>query len=273
VLQFWASPSSEGRRLWLWQGARPGRLGRVPDAVTDTTRRRKVKAKRLAPILEKIRAEATRRGSDGYMVMLTAPLTRSLESGLYSIQAAQAARELVKALAGGWPAWYTLEQGKGGGLHVHILTVIDAVPGLPEPVHGEPVYSLAGVLAYLAKVRDALAACSNWCRAVSTEAGEVAAERYLSARAGRLLDGFKQLPRASGVLNMPRRKAAPLPCVLSVLDAEDKAARRARWKAVIASRRSRRQSVPRVPRRAAQSLPARPAVPSPAPARLSLAPP
>lgn len=157
-------------------------------------------------MLRRVRREAVRRGSSGALVMLTVPLP----GDLYELDAHRAARDVVKEAVSGWPAWYTLERGTSSGLHAHVLTVTEAVPGVldtPE-VHGVPVWNLRGVLAYLSKPRDARAAVAGHRRAVPLWSLLEASEAYLSARAAAAGEGRARLPAGSGTVNVPPRRRA-----------------------------------------------------------------
>lgn len=161
-----------------------------------------------------MRREAIRRGSEGSLVMFTASLPDGLE--LYGVEAHAAARELVRELVGGWPAWFKVEEGAHGILHVHILTVVEAVPAaraaFPD-LHGVPVWNLRGVLAYLSKPAIGSAARSDWNRRPDDVALREAAERWCSARRG-LPEGRSRLPVCSGVVNLPNQRPASLSPVL-----------------------------------------------------------
>lgn len=152
---------------------------------------------------------------------------------------------MVAEVVGGWPCWYTLEAGELVGLHAHVLTVTEAVPTLPDlpGLHGAPVWSLSGVLAYLSKPRDARAARSPRRRAASLSGVLAAAEDHLSARAAAAAAGRSRLPAGSGVLNVPpcrSRSAAPPPgLILACL-----LPRLAHRAAVLASRRLRERRAP-----------------------------
>jgi len=196
-------------------------------------------------------------------------LTVHLPGALYSAQAHAAARSAVGALVGGWPAWYTLERGQGGGLHAHILAPAEVENALPDGVHVRTVYSLGGVLAYLSKPRDADAARSGHARTVDPLAALGATERRLAARYERFrATGSRRVPTGSGVVNMPaarRRRAQPGPLLLLAalgallgLAVANLAARRARWASVLTARRtrSRRAAGPRAPRRRPLGTPA-----------------
>lgn len=200
-------------------------------------------------MLRRVRREAVRRGSSGTLVMLTVPLPGEL----YDLDAHRAARDVVKEAVSGWPAWYTLERGTSSGLHAHVLTVTEAVPGVldaPE-VHGVPVWSLRGVLAYLSKPRDARAAAAGHRRAVPLWSLLEASEAYLSARAAAAGEGRTRLPAGSGTVNVPpRRRAAvivPPLLLLSCLNAL--LSRRA---ATLSATHSRRAAVPAVRHRTAR---------------------
>ncbi len=177
--------------------------------MTDTARRRQVAACARLPMLRRIRRAAIGRGSAGRLVMLTASLPGVGPGDLYAASGSAAARGLVGSLVGDWPAWYRLEIGKRGGLHVHILTACEAENARPDGLNGvhiRAIYDLTGVLAYLSKPRDGRAARSATDRApVGVGA---AAEAYIAARADRWAsEGKRRLPAGSGVVNLPRRVA------------------------------------------------------------------
>jgi len=235
-------------RLAIWRSAYPDRADRFPDAVTDTERRRQIAARARLPTLRRIRQEAIRHGSAGRLVMLTADLPGVGPGDLYTASGSAAARALVGGLVGDWPAWYRLELGKRGVLHVHILTAREAENALPDGIHVRNIYSLSGLLAYLAKPRDGLAARSAFDRAPVGVA--VAAEKYLTARADRWAQGKRRLPAGSGVVNLPRRAlaAALAPGLVLAVFVADLAARLAacfRLAGLLAARAARKASARR----------------------------
>lgn len=211
--------------LMRWRGVWPAyREHRFPDAVTDSNERRRIAARRRMRTLRRVRREAIRRGASPALVMVTL----DLPGELYGLEAHREAREVVRELVGGWPAWFTLESGRHTGLHAHIVTTVEAVPGLLDVpgLHGVPVWHLRGLLAYLSKPRDAHAARSNEQRHLSLPDVIGAAERYLTARAAALVEGRERLPAGSGTLNVPQRRQpfrSPLlllACLLEVVRLE-----------------------------------------------------
>lgn len=202
-----------------------------------------------------MRREAIKRGSDGVLVMLTVPFPGLT---LYRLEDHQAVRARVDALLGGWPYWCKVEEGAAGELHAHILTVTDAVPGVLAAqvpgLHGVPVWSLRGLLAYLSKPALGGAVRSAHRRAVPLWSQVDAAERYLEARAAAVAGGRKRLPVTSWTGNVPRRQperkvVPPYLCaaLVSLWLAYLQAARqrhRERMQAAMQARRSRPSTFP-----------------------------
>jgi hypothetical protein len=181
---------------------------RYPDAVTDTTRRRKMAARRRLKVVRRVRQQAIRLGYGPALVVLTA----HLPGELYDLEAHRQARQLVREIVGTFPAWFKLEDGREAGLHVHIVAPLAVMQRVNKEVHALEVWSLRGLLAYLSKPVDGNAARSNHRRTLSMPRVLAASERYLSARAAALVDGRARLPVCSGLLNVPRRtskRAAP----------------------------------------------------------------
>lgn len=197
--------------------------------------------------MRRVQVEALERGSDGHMVMLTVPLA----GDLWEREAHQEARRQVAALVDGWPAWYKIERGKKGVLHAHILTVSEVVTAqvLARPeVHGVPVWSRRGLLAYLSKPANGQAARSAHRRRVPVLDLWEAAEDYLQARAAAAADGRLRLPVCSGVVNLPPRRRAAVSSLLILavfgVQMAQKLDAARRYMAALARKRSQRRYVP-----------------------------
>jgi hypothetical protein len=191
-------------------------------------------------------AQAVEQGSSGQKIELVI----HIEGKLCDTRATKNGVRYLRDLLRIWPASYTLEQGKGGGLHFHVLTVAEAALGLPSGIYSTPIDDLFGRLCYLSKPRNALAAKSEhfW---PSLDDKYAATEFYFEAGLTRKAEGYKRRPMLTGYLNMKRqKKPRPLPVPVSAkVSPEIQAARLARWKAVLAARRARRPFAPKTQRR------------------------
>lgn len=266
-------PAPCGPMLACWRSANPaGRADRYPDAVTDTTRRRAARARRVLPQVRAMRRAALVAGGDVVMVHAVLPLP----GGVYDVDQT-AARALVGAAVGCWPAWFTRETAPDTGHHAHVITsqsaaaalraagarvsVIgergkvgkatrQAVPVLcPERIRSE----LENVVHYLSKPQDARACRLNHQRHPDPVEVAGAAEDYLAARHRAHQQG-RRLPNRSAALNVPSTATrSPLVSLLACLAGAghelarcyaERAARRARIAAVMARRRADRHRTP-----------------------------
>lgn len=202
----------------LWLSRRFGRLDLEwhPDAVTDTTRRRKMRARRIKLNFRAVRVAALGGGLSGDLK--TGVISLPSVADLYSAEAHAAARKALKGVLRGLPAWWKLELGKaGGGVHVHFIAPAElAIDGFPEGVDLRFVWNLDGLACYLAKPHDGRAARSNNRRAVPPEDQMTASNALHRARAGRRAAGFDRLAPLSGFLNVPRAPRKPSRPVLAL---------------------------------------------------------
>ena len=182
--------------------------GHFPDAVADTTARRRKAAK---PMLARLQRLAIRYPEG--LKSFTVRLFQLDALNLYSLNLAEQAHESVKAflkaadLHGSW----VIERGRDGGTHAHIVTGnVDAenIPNGFVVTAVRDVQDAGGLASYLAKPADA--------RACKPRLGDIirhgtdgirlakvtAAEQYLESRVG--LAPGERLPRLIGH-NLPRR--------------------------------------------------------------------
>jgi len=187
----------------------------VPDAVTDTSRRRNLKAARWegdgCGVAARLYAAC-----DGEFQLVTLSLGK-LE--LYSPQTYTFARDFVDIVAKGKPYFAKLECSRSGEVHVHIVLSTHATlpRGFGKRLHSKPVTDFRGLLRYLAKPMDARACrlrtheleplirglpehevsdCLSEIKGVEREA---AAEEYLAAR-----EKHGRLPPMTCWGNVPR---------------------------------------------------------------------
>ena len=188
----------------------------VPDAVTDTSRRRDLKAARWegdgCGVAARLYAAC-----DGEFQLVTLSLGK-LE--LYSPQTYTFARDFVDIVAKGKPYFAKLECSRSGEVHVHIVLSSHAIlpRGFGKRLHSKPVTDFRGLLRYLAKPMDARACrlrthelepfirglpeheVSDWLSEIKGVEREAAAEEYLAAREkyGRLspMTWWGNVPRA-----------------------------------------------------------------------------
>ncbi|WP_261665544.1 hypothetical protein [Deinococcus sp. Marseille-Q6407] len=193
--------------LEAWRSAYPARaaLRLVPDAVTDTARRRAAGAARL-----KERARQIRRAAGAAPL---AHLVMPMPGNLYDPAACQNARAAALRLLNGAPALVVLETAPSTGLHAHIITPAAGWAG----IWWRPVERGAGnlhrLLAYVSKPADALACRSEHHRCPADAEG--AARRYLAARRALwAAEGRRRLPRRVFTLNL--RRAAPRSALVSL---------------------------------------------------------
>lgn len=112
----------------------------------DTTRRRRADSWRLLGRLERLEVH-------GPLWLHTVPLWRGSVWDADDIGAAKLAAASVLAAVGA-PGWVRLERGRGGGLHLHIVTPARWLGVLPGG-HRVKVWSLPRLAAYLSKPHDA----------------------------------------------------------------------------------------------------------------------
>lgn len=163
----------------------------------DSTRRRNADAVRP------YRAALERFGEGRRLWFYTVPLHLPPGTALHSEEASRAARLVVETLCGSAPARWKLERGRGGALHLHIVTPLPpvAVVGFE---HVCPVYDLRGLLDYLAKPPDARLCrpgrLTPWSPNVMTRRREMftALDEQAAARRDRLARGKRTLPPVQG---------------------------------------------------------------------------
>lgn len=115
----------------------------------DTTRRRRADSRRPLVLLRRLAAAAP----DG-LWFHTVPLWRGSAWSAEDIASARLAAETLLGAAGGPPARVWLEAGRGGQLHLHIITPAPVLPAGPG-ADRRRVYDLERLAAYLSKPRDA----------------------------------------------------------------------------------------------------------------------
>ena len=121
---------------------------------------------------------------------------------LHSDEASQAARAVSASIFGSTPARWKLEEGEGGGPHLHAVSPLPPV-AVFEFEHAGPVWNLRGLLDYLAKPASA-ALCrlrlTPWTPDAMTRrrAAHIALEGQAAARRDRLARGKRRLPPVMG---------------------------------------------------------------------------
>ena len=171
----------------------------VPDAVTDTSRRRDLKAARWEGDGCGVAARLYV-ACDGEFQLVTLVLGK-LE--LYSPQTYASARDFVDILVKGKPYMAKLECSRNGEVHAHVVLSAHAIlsRGFGKRLHSKPVTDFRGLLRYLAKPMDARACrlrnheigpfieglvdkreIATRLKEVEQEGREIAAEEYLAAR-------------------------------------------------------------------------------------------
>lgn len=251
-----------------WRSAYPaGRVDRYPDAVTDTTRRRATRARRIMPQVRAVRRAALAAGGDAALIHFVL----DLPGNVYDLDQS-AARATVAAVVGDWPTWYTRETAPDTRHHAHGVTtrsaaaaleaagayVVDVKPGRPPSAPGErrKRTHLARLVHYLSKPQDARACRLKHQRDPDPAALAAAAEDYLAARYAAHQQG-RRLPNRSATLNTPGPATrSPLVSLLACLAAAghelarccaERTARRARIAAVMTHRRAARHQHPTRP--------------------------
>lgn len=132
---------------------------------------------------------------------------------LYSPEASRAARDLVRAMFPGVPAYWKLELGEGGRLHLHVIASLPPM-AVPGAMSSSSVYDLAALMAYLSKPADARLCrpgrLKPWTPDPSTRArNRYRAEDERGEWKGRMQAiGRKRFSPLSGWVNLPR--LAPL---------------------------------------------------------------
>ena len=208
----------------MWSEAGPGRPW-LPDALVDTTRRRKLTAgRRLGGglgLLPRLLVAA-----DHALAWSVVPLGWVPGLDLYSQATAAQARQVARAVLGKTPAWVTLERGKEGGLHLNILHPAAARLAWPPKTWRRvlPSGDALKVLTYLSKPADARACSSRHpvtgyrSRPTPADLAEALVD-YTTARQA-AHEGGRRLPMLAWTVNLPRlRPDAPV-----VPDREDELA-------------------------------------------------
>lgn len=228
----------------------------LPDAVTDTTRRRCCKAAgRVAPNIRRVRQQAAQHGLSAALILVT----RHMEGmALYNRTDHEAATTQLGELLSGAPAYYKLEGTAGKTLHVHAITSASlADDARAAGWHVDEVYDVQGIARYLSKPADSRACRLNHHREAHDP--RAAARDYLAAQLAARSNGHKRLPNMHGMLNVPRHVPQPLPaqqmalvlCVYSAVlqhhqqrAAAARMARRRRIAALLARRRRESHNPP-----------------------------
>lgn len=136
---------------------------------------------------------------------------------LYAAETVSAARALVNQTFSG-PAYWKLERGECGGLHLHVVSPLPPV-AVPGAAHHVPVHDLGGLLAYLSKPADARLCrpgrLSPWSMNpyARAQAYRDGLDDYAQARRDALSQGRRRLPALSGWTG-PNPRAAPPPVLL-----------------------------------------------------------
>lgn len=177
----------------------------------DSGRRRDANAARARAVA------AVRFAGLGRLHFYTFPLYLPEGTSVYGVEASRAARAVAETVFGSTPARWKLEQGDGGGLHVHAVAPVPpvAVVGFDD---ARPVYDLRGLLAYLAKP-SAAPLCRQrltpWTPDAYTRAQRYrdALQEQCEARAQRRAQGFDRLPPCTGWTG---RRASNVDHLLSV---------------------------------------------------------
>ncbi|WP_019012536.1 hypothetical protein [Deinococcus aquatilis] len=176
----------------------------IPDALKDSTRDRATRAARRLNFGGGLLPRLLVAGSHELQHIVLA-LGPSSPAELYDPATNARARAAVAAVVGTAPTWATLERGREGDLHAHIITASNAPLLLPAGSHRKAVDTPLGLMRYLSKPADARA-----CQHRDPQTGirskpdpaqlQAAVQDYQQARTrGRL-------PRLSWTLNLPRLK-------------------------------------------------------------------
>lgn len=141
---------------------------------------------------------------------------------LYAPDTSSTARALVGQTFPTGPAYWKLERGWGGNLHLHIISPLPPL-AVPGAAHHAPVYDLRGLLAYLSKPSPAELCAPGrltpWTPDPYTRARAYrdALDEYAAARRDALVVGRRRLSPLSGWVGT-RRNRPPAPPLLLVLD-------------------------------------------------------
>lgn len=140
---------------------------------------------------------------------------------LYGPDTSRMARALVNQTFPTAPAYWKLERGECGNLHLHVISPLPPV-AVPGAAHHAPVHDLPGLMAYLSKPADARLCRpgkltpwtpDQYARARNYRA---ALDEYAAARRAALVVGRLRLSPCSGWVNVQRYKPRPLSPLLVV---------------------------------------------------------
>jgi hypothetical protein len=170
--------------------------GYYPDAVKDTTSKRRKDGLNLKRYLAAFQVQA------GQLVMLTIHLQDLDMLPLYSQELAQRAHSSMRARLAGAPGCWTIERGRDGGTHAHLIASAAVTAKIKGNASAALVDDTDGLAEYLSKPTDA-GACAPRPGELARLSFDVlaaqkarAAEAYLAARAA--FPPGTRLPKLTG---------------------------------------------------------------------------